>query len=199
MIAINLLPDEFRAVERKTLKLPFLKYAVIGGVIFSLITAGLYVDFLAASIKLGRIQKEWEKIQPQFQVLNQLRGEVEGTLKQEKDFMQTFVTSQRSLTRLIMWVSELLPETAWLVEIQMERAGEGDHFLVKGLSLPTKEKSSIEQIEIFLQRMKEKLPDAKLSLTTTRQTLEGVELTQFVANFDWGIAGAHEVHPGTKA
>ena len=68
----------------------------------------------------------------------------------------------------------------------MERKQDGGRLFIKGLSLPSKEKSSIEAIEIYLHQLKEKIPDANLSLTTTRQTIEGTELTQFTANFAWG-------------
>ncbi len=186
MITVNLLPKEFRVrPQSKTSVLP-LKIAAIFGVLFSLLTVYFYWDILKANSELKRIQAQGASLQPQAAALQALEEEVEKKIKPEKFFLESFVMAQRPLTSLIAWASELLPESIWLTALEMEREGEGGHFLLKGLALPSREKSSIEAIEIYLHSLKEKMPESELSLTTTRQAMEGRELTQFTASFEWG-------------
>ena len=186
MILVNLLPEEFRIQKSRIPDLPKVKVAIAVGVFLVLVTAYLYVDYLMATSRLKKIEAEWRKISPQAAVLQQLQAEVEGTLKQEKEFMEHFATSPRPLTSIMTWVSDFLPENSWLTEMKMEQDGKGGHLMLKGLSLPSKGKSTIEMIESYLHQLKEKMPETNLSLTTTRETTEQIELTQFTAVFDFG-------------
>ena len=186
MITINLLPEEMLASKTKGHKIPVRKVGAGAGILFAVLTVCFYVDFLVASVRLRKLESQWNTLQPQSLGLKKLQGEVEGELKSERDFLKGSVTAEKPLTHLLLWVSEFLPESAWLTELQLDRAGEGGEFLVKGLCLPSKGRSSIEQIETYLHQLKGKMPDAVLSLTTTRQKIEGAELTQFTAHFGWG-------------
>ena len=186
MITINLLPEEFRPQIKSEKKVSYVRLAAVFGALFALLTVYLYADLLVANGQLKKVQAEWSKIQPQSVELKQLENDVEKVQRPEKVFLESFVTAQRPLTFFMVWVSEFLPEGIWLTEFQMERKQDGGHLFIKGLALPSKEKSSIESIELYLNQMKMKIPDANLSLTTTRQMVEGRELTQFAANFDWG-------------
>lgn len=187
MIEINLLPEEFRIKENASAKvdIPALKLAIGAGVLLVLLTAYFYVDFLLSAGKLKKLEARWREVQPQALVLNRLQSEVEGVLKTERDFLKLFVTNERPLTHTLTWLSEFLPETAWLTEVKMQHNAEASNLVVKGLCLPTKEKSSIEHIEDYLHQLKQRMQDAKLSLTTTRQIKDEIEVTQFVAVFDW--------------
>ncbi len=190
MITINLLPEEFRVREKIHINIPWLP-AVIGAAgIFLLLTGFFYVDYWLSKAKLSRVNKEWEVIQPQSQRLQQLEQEVETKLKPENVFLNSFVTAEKPLTNMLLWVSEYASATMWLVEFKMERVGEGGKLYVKGLTLPSKEKSSIEFIESYLHELKKQMPDADLSLTTSRQKIKEVELTQFIATFEWGLKPA---------
>ena len=185
MIRINLLPEEFRVAPKRAEKIPLVKVAIAIGVVFAVLTAFFYIDYLLALTQRNQVQSRWEQVQPETLSLNQLRSEVEGTLKPEKDFFEQYVDTATSLTNLMMWVSQYLPETAWLTELKLEYGEKGAEFLVKGLCFSTKEKSSIEQVENYTQQLKAKIPSANLNLTTTRQELEGNQLTQFAILFNW--------------
>ena len=186
MIFINLLPEEFRVVVKPKQDVPVKKLASVAGLIFLLLTVYFYIDYFIAKGKLSKMEVSWQKVQPQSLELSALEQEVQYKLKPEKAFLEKFVTTDRPLTHLLAWASEYLPESAWLSELTMERKGEAGRFFVKGLALPSKESSSIEFIEAYLHSLKKEMPDADLSLTTTRRKMEGVELTQFIANFKWG-------------
>lgn len=186
MIKVNLLPEEFRIIHKDVDHGKYYKYALIGGGLFLLATVFLFIDFLFSYSRYSKIQKEWHVIEPQAQELNDLRSDVEGDLKKEKDFVEQFVVTKRPLTSIMMWCSEILPESAWLTELQLKLDKDTGRLLVKGLALPSKEISSIGIIEKFLQELKRKMPDSSLSLMTTRQQMENTDLTQFTANFSWG-------------
>lgn len=186
MITINLLPEELRAGGKKMARIPALKIGLGAGILVLVLTFVGYIDLIGSKNRLKKLENEWFSIQPQSQALGQLQQEVETVLKPEKAFWEQFVTARTPLTHKLTWVSEFLPPTAWLLEIKMERKGNSENFFVKGLALPAKTKSSIAQIETYLHDLKDKMPDANLSLTTTRQKFEETELTQFVANFQWG-------------
>ena len=157
---------------------------------FVLLTVYFYVDYLGAKAKLSTLRAEWSVMEPQSKDLQKLEQEVQNTLKPERDFLAAFVATERPLTHYLAWLSEALPEKIWLVELKMDRGANGESLFIKGLSLPSKEKSSIEHIENYLNQLKQKMPDADLTLTTTRQTTDNVEMTQFIANFQWGEAEA---------
>lgn len=187
MITINLLPEEFRAAEKKSSKYPVIPIAIGAGVLFILLTIFFYFDYISANISLNKLNKESVTILPQSQRLKQLDTEVQEILKPENVFLNRFVTADRPATPMLSWVSEFLPPAAWLTELKLTREGEGGKIFIKGMSIPTKEKSSIEQIEAYVHQLKAKMPDANLSLTTSRQNIKNVEVTEFVANLEWGM------------
>lgn len=187
MITINLLPQELRHETKTTRQIPAKKVAIAAGAVFILLTLFFDIDLLLSHSKLRSLEKKWIELQPGSDGLKRLQSEVDSQLKPEKEFMDKYVTSPKPMTFILIWLSEFLPETTWLTEVTMERKGEGCDLLLRGLALPSKEKSSIEHIEEYLNHLQEKIPESKLSLTTTRQEIEQVELTQFTAHFTWGI------------
>lgn len=187
MITINLLPQEFRVKEKVSIQLPWLKGAILAGGLVGVLTLWFYADFWMSKAKFAQTDKEWQFMQPQSQRLLQLEQEVNTKLKPENVFLNSFVTADKPLTLMMSWVNEFLPPTTWITELKMERLGEGGSLYIKGMTLPSKEKSSIEFIEIYLHQLKEKMPDADLSLTTSRKKMKEVEVTQFIATFEWGL------------
>lgn len=186
MITINLLPEELRIKEKVQQKeIPILKIALGAGIFFILLSILFYFDYLGAKAKLKKTNAQWVIVQPQSAVLNSLQSEVETVLKTEKDFLHRFVAAEMPLTHVLQWISDYLPERAWLTGVRLENNSDKHNLVIRGLCLPSKETSSIEFIEIYLHQLKEKMPKTKLSLTTARQIKDGMELTQFTAIFEW--------------
>ncbi len=185
MIEINLLPPEFVLAKKEAAKPPYYQMALVGGILFFILTMFFYFSFLSGRDRLKKLDVEWQMIQPEYRVLTQLQKDLDGNVKVEKEFMQRFVTTQRPLTNVLGWLSEYLPSTAWLAEVRLGREGASENLFIRGLATPSRDRSSIEQIEEYLHQLKVQMPDARLSLTTTRQKIEGNEITQFIANFTW--------------
>ncbi|HTL48744.1 MAG TPA: hypothetical protein VL688_11860 [Verrucomicrobiae bacterium] len=191
MLEINLLPEEFRVKEKaQTTQLPLVKIGIAAGACLALLTVFFYFDYLGSNARLKKLDAEWKEVQPQAQVLNNLKNEVENVLKTEKDFLERFVTTQRPLTQVLEWLSGNLPESGWLTGVSLKHQAQKRDLVIQGLCLATKEKSSIESIELYLHQLKELMPETKLSLTTSRQIVENVELTQFTAIFQWDTGEA---------
>ncbi|MSR76978.1 MAG: CDP-alcohol phosphatidyltransferase family protein [Candidatus Omnitrophica bacterium] len=185
MIQINLLPAELRVKHQNPNQGTYLRIAVGVGVFISLLTLYFYADFWIVSGKINGLDGKWKQVQPQSLELNALKTEVEGPLKQEREFLQQFVTTQKPVTYLMAWANKLLPEGAWLDEMSLKRDSGKVNFVLHGSCMNTKSRTSIEQIEIYLQGFKEKMPDARLTLKTARMDIAQTELTQFTAKFSW--------------
>lgn len=188
MITINLLPEELRVTVKKTGgsgKNQVVRIVILLVAIFVLITLFFYVNFLTVSAKYSSVDKEWDKKRPEYKALTQLRDDIDGELKTEKDFMENFVTTHQPLTYILQWASEFLPENAWLSEVNMLREQGVGKLVVRGSAFSSKEKSSIAVIEEYLQHLKNNLPQGTLSLTTTRIEIGAIPITQFNATYTW--------------
>jgi len=191
MLEINLLPEEFRIqVKEAAPEIPALKIAVGVAVLFSILTLWFYFDYVGSQAKLKKLDAEWKVVQPQALELSNLKSELEGVIKPERDFLKSFVTTERPLKLILQWISEYLPEGAWLTGLSLRHESAKRSLVIQGLCLSSKDVSSIEAIELFLHNLKEQMPETKLSLTTSRQIFEGVELTQFTSVFQWEMKGA---------
>ncbi len=186
MIKINLLPTELRMRKKIRLNIPYIPLIVLGVVLFLAITVILYIDFLATKSQYQKVQAEWQRLSPQMGQLRTLQSKVEVELKGEKDFLEKYMLSEAPMTQVLSWVSEFLPERGWLTEVKIQNEGDARQLVLQGIALPVRTKTSIEQIEEYLQKLKSKLPESRLNLTTARQVSDEVEGTSFVATFDWG-------------
>lgn len=185
MIKINLLPPEYRIRDRGASQSAAYRAGFAACLLFALLSFYFYMEYRNLKSEFTVLSAQWAKIQPDSQNIDSLELEVQETLKAERDFLANFVTTSVPLTSLLIAISEHLPETAWILELQMERKGDGGNLFLKGLALPSPEHSSIEEIEPYLHQLKAQMPGGQLRLTTTRLTTEGTELTQFIANFEW--------------
>lgn len=185
MIQVNLLPPEFRQKVKSPQQGKYILLAVLGVLIFVIMTLILFADFVRSSAGLNKLERKWNGLQPQSVALTNLQKEVEGSLRQERKFMEQFVTTQLPLTHLLQWASEFLPETAWLTEERLTRNEGVVNWLLKGNCLSSKTLTSIEHIEKYLGDLKVRIPDSKLILRTNRMMIGDTEVTEFIANFSW--------------
>jgi Tfp pilus assembly protein PilN len=153
-----------------------------------LLTLFFYGDYLRARSTYKNVQKEWARLNPLMSKLKAMEAQIEIEMRGEKEFLEKSVLNKDSMTQLLSWVSEYLPPKGWLTELKAERDGEGYRLILKGVVLPSRAQTGIEQIEAYMQQLKAKLPPkAKLSLTTSKESKEKSEGTAFVAEWDWGV------------
>lgn len=187
MILINLLPSQLR---RESSFHPFLRnkrrLAKWGGTIFVVLTLLFYFHYQFSLKTFRELEVRWLSLQKGVQRVNELQQKMEEGVVVEKQFLDHYVTSSFPVTTILSAVSEFLPDSIWLLELKVSRQPKESTFLVKGFSLPFNLRSSIQDIERYLQAMKEKFPPkTELILTTSRQTKENRELTLFTAVFKW--------------
>lgn len=190
MITINLLPEEYKSKKRATTLKPYLPLAFLLGIIFLLLTLFFYVDYLKTLKAYGLVRKEWEQLSPQMKQLKALESRVEIEMQAEKDFLEKNVLNTESTARILQWVSEYLPPRGWLTELKFEREGEGGRLLLQGAVFSMGSQTAIEQIEVYMRNLKEKLPSGEFTLTTAKQDDKKSEGMAFTATFDWGVKKA---------
>lgn len=188
MIKINLLPQDLRKGKRNATRIPYIPLVILAGVLFLLMTLFFYGDFLKARSAYKVVQKEWARLNPLMGQLKALENKIEIQMRGEKDFLEKNVLNAESMTQILVWASEFLPPKGWLTELKAEREGEGCRLTLKGVVLPSRAQTGIEQIEEYLRKMKAQLPPQTVfSLTTSKESSEKYEGTAFVANLEWGV------------
>lgn len=188
MIKINLLPPELHKRKKTTTRIPYIPLAVLACVLFLLLTLFFYGDYLRARSAYKSVKKEWVRLTPLMSQLKAMETKIEVEMRGEKDFLEMNVLGGDSMTRILFWASEFLPSGGWLTELKCERDGEGCRLALKGVVLPSRTQTGIEQIEEYMQKLKAQLPpQAKLALMTSKDTDENGEGTAFAAHWDWGV------------
>jgi Tfp pilus assembly protein PilN len=187
MIKINLLPIECRKANKKASPIPYLPLIILGSVLFLLLTLFFYVDYLSTRTAYVKVRKEWIRLSPLMAQLKSMENKVDVEMKGEKAFLEANVLNTQPITRILMWASEFLPPRCWLTNLEIERQGEGSHLELEGVVFPSNNRTGIEHIEGFLNKLKMQLSTATLTLTTSKTSTKDVEGTSFVAHFEWGM------------
>lgn len=187
MIRVNVIPAEFRQEGSRARRvLPSQKIFRVAGIIFLALTSIFYIQYWIDGRRSAQLQGEWARVQQDVRRIEQIRKEMEGGAKAESIFLEKHVLSSFPATNVLNWVSEFIPEGAWLTEMRLTRHPTENGLILKGVAIASRSQSSVQKIEAFLRMLKEKFPsDTKLILTTTREQKERRELTLFTAAFKW--------------
>ena len=187
MILINLLPTEFRKAAFGDPKMRrWIRLLQASGALFAGLTLIFYVQYLLESRTLKTLQNQWQSLEADAQRVQQIRDEMAQGSGAEKKFIEGFIISPFLATQILSGVSELLPDSIWLLELRLVRQPQNNSLLVKGMSLSGKDRTSVQKIEKYLGDLKAIFPEnIELVLTTSRQQKDRVELTFFTAIFKW--------------
>ena len=186
MIRINLLPPEFRKETNKRWFIPSPRVIKMLGVAFLGVTFLFYAHYLFGIRGLKKLQAQWMSVQNDSQRVDALKKKIEEGSKSEKTFLENNMLSSVQTAFILQRTSELLPDLTWLEELRVTRESKENTFQLKGYSLPSPAKSSIQEIEKYLRAIKECLPkEATMNLKTTRQTKGKQELTFFTVVYKW--------------
>jgi len=188
VIHINLLPPELRTNGKKlfTLSAKQKKILIAVGAVLAILTVIFYIQYQLSLRALRQLQGKWTTLQKDIVRVSNLQSQLESGDKKEKAFLEHDVTSPLSLTAVLNALNQYLPDSVWLIEIKFARQPKESTFLVRGLSLPSSQHSSIQDVEKYLRDLKQTFPpETELVLTTSRQMKENKELTLFTAIFKW--------------
>lgn len=200
MIKINLLPPVFRVAKKKKKKpvdakaagtavdlnsLPWKWIAIVAGALFFILTLYFYFDFMKLNKKMSGINANMAIDQPKMQGLKVLENEVANTLIPERDFLMTNVLNKTPITNVLQKLSEDLSDGIWLDGFTMNNSGKERSFQMKGLATNIENKTNIEQIEEYLQKLKSVVPNSQFTYSTSTQTFEKSPVTAFNAEYKW--------------
>jgi hypothetical protein len=187
MILVNLLPAEFRRdATHHGPSWPKKNIARAGAIVFLALTGIFYIQYLFGMKTLKGLESRRLAIQQDLQRVDRNRMEMEAGSKGERTFLENYAIPPFQTTSILSSVSQTLPNSIWIVELKVLRLPKDNTLLLKGVSLPSGEKSSVHEIEKYLRDLKDQFPgNAELVLTTSRQQKERMELTLFTAVFKW--------------
>ena len=200
MILINLLPQELRIKETKKLNIPYRSIAVVIFSIFLLLA--LYNLFLFI-----RIREEHRKLSKQWKTLEQRSGEADllakelgATIVTEVDFYDALVDPPLETARILNFVGDLIPDGAWLTQLDFQRSNKDMQLVLNGFSKSTGKASRLIDIQNFANAMKDKMeqllgpasqanPDIKkkirvaVATSSQKSDAEKAETIQFTTTF----------------
>lgn len=187
MILVNLLPSQLRHRKGGTeVTLPKKQIGKIVFVLFLSVTAVFYVQYFISLHSIKGLRNRWALLQSDLLRVDKLRGELESGSKAEHSSLDKYVLSNYRTTEILSSISESIPDSIWLIELRVLRDAGGNTLVLKGAARSKKGRSSLQDIEKYLRDLKAKSPpNTELSLTTTRQEKEMMELTLFTAVFKW--------------
>ena len=199
MIFINLLPSESRVKEAKKLNLPYRQMGVLVFIIF--LVLALYNLFLFVRVRgeYRKLVRQWQSMAERSNEAEALEKDLGAAILSEVDFYDSFVDPTLEAARVLNAVGALLPGTAWLSELKLQRRKKEVELILIGSSRSGLRGSLLIEIQNFVNELKGKIdpfigpvtqmnPDVKkqikVALTTSSKKGEaGWEITEFTATF----------------
>ena len=197
MITINLLPEELRFKEIKHPNVPYKKIAVV--VFFLVLSLSIYnlIVYVRVRSEYANLQKQWNQLADKSAQADALEKELGSSIIAEVDFYDGFVEPPLSTARILNSISDLIPKSVWLNEINFSRKKKDLNLKVVGLSQSTAGSSKLIEIQNFANLLKVEMdkflssdsinlaPEnrLKVAVTTSSKTSGNLDLTQFTANF----------------
>ena len=199
MITINLLPEELRFKEIKHIHIPYEKIAF--GVFFIVLVLSIYnlIVYVQVRSEYGNLQKQWTQMAEKSAQADVLEKELGSSIMAEVDFYDSFVDPPLATAQVLNFISDLIPKSAWLTEINFNRKKKDLDLVVIGLSQSGGASSKLVDIQNFANTLKEEMqkflgPISQANLavksqlkaavtTSSKKTSENHDLTQFTATF----------------
>jgi Tfp pilus assembly protein PilN len=206
MIKINLLPEEYRLVE--TRKRSFSPQKILFSAFFFVLVASLYQFFVYANIRqrIHQLDLETAQLSEPSKEVEQLDQAINTKLVPEKSFLNQYVVPNFLVAEVLNVLSDALPESVWLSELNIRRDDGGIRLDVTGYSRITSKQIAVAQIQEYMNSVKTKLEEfflekdpasaekkqdkdkiffkeVKAILTTNLREISGAEAMQFTASF----------------
>ena len=190
MITINLLPEELRLKEVKHINIPYQKIVFGIFLIVFLLTIYNLIVYIRVRSEFGALQKQWNQMAEKSGQADALESELGSSINAEVDFYDSWVDPPLATARVLNLISDLIPKSVWLTEINFSRNKKDLNLVVIGLSQSGGATSKLVDIQNFANTLKsemEKVTDKsrlKVAITTSsKKTAENTDQTQFTANF----------------
>lgn len=194
MITINLLPEELRLKEAKQIHIPYQKIAFgVFLIVFILTVYNLFV-YIRVRSEYGSLQKQWNQMAEKSGQADALESELGSSINAEVDFYDSWVDPPLATARILNLISDFIPKSVWLTEINFVRNKKDLDLVVIGLSQSSGATSKLVDIQNFANTLKSEMEkimakgSLKVAITTSsKKTAENTDQTQFTANFSTPI------------
>jgi hypothetical protein len=159
MILINLLPTEFRVREKTKYEIPYKLIAISGFVLFLLLS--LYNLFLFVRIREEQraLKGQWEHLARPSAEADMLQRELGMQVVAEIDFYDTFVDPDLEVARVLNLVSDLIPKSLTLVDLQFVRKAREFKLMLRGISESPSQDSKLIEIQNYVNGLKDQLEE----------------------------------------
>ena len=159
MIFINLLPHELRVKETKRINIPYRPIAF--GIFLIFLLLSLYNLFLFIKIREQHrsLFKQWKALEPRSNEADLLERELGATIVTEVDFYDGMVDPPLETARILNLVSDLIPEGAWLTQLDFKRDNKDMQLILNGLAKASGKSSKLIEIQNFANGLKDKMEE----------------------------------------
>ena len=199
MITINLLPEELRFKEVKHIHIPYQKIAF--GIFFFVLILTIYnlIMYVRVRGEYGTLQKQWNQLAEKSAQADALEQELGSAITAEVDFYDSFIDSPLATARILNLISDLVPKSVWLSEINFAWDKKDLDLTIIGFSRSVASASKLIDIQNFANTLKNEMDKfigpvsqvnqavinhLKVAVTTSsKKTLDNTDLTQFTATF----------------
>ncbi len=197
MILINLLPQEMRLKESKYIRIPYIKIAIGIFLLVFVLTIYNLIVYVRIRGEYGTLQKQWNRLAEKSAQANALENELGSSITTEVDFYDSLVDPTLSTARILNIISDLIPKSVWLTELNFSRKKKDLDLTLVGMSNSLGETSKLVDIQNFINSLKAEMEkfisppmqtnqavkgNLKASVTTSSTKSENMDVTQFNAS-----------------
>ena len=159
MILINLLPQELRIKETKKINIPYRPIALVIFLIFLFLSIYNLFLFIRIREQHRNFSKQWKVLEPRSNEANLLERELGATIVTEVDFYDGLVDPPLETARILNLVSDLIPESAWLTQLDFKRDNRDMQLILNGLARASGKASKLIEIQNFANGLKDKMEE----------------------------------------
>lgn len=160
MILINLLPQELRIKEIKRINIPYRPIAFVIFLIFLLLSLYNLFLFIRVRERHRNFSKQWKALEPRSNEADLLERELGATIVTEVDFYDGLVDPPLETARILNLVSDLIPESAWLTQLEFKRDNKDMQLILNGLARTSGKASKLIEIQNFANGLKDKMEES---------------------------------------
>ena len=159
MILINLLPQELRIKEIKKINIPYRPIAFVIFLIFLLLSLYNLFLFIRVREQYRNFSRQWKTLEPRSNEADLLERELGATIVTEVDFYDGSVDPPLETARILNLVSDLIPESAWLTQLDFKRDNKDIQLVLNGLAKVSGKGSKLIEIQNFANGLKDKMEE----------------------------------------
>jgi len=159
MILINLLPQEYRILEKPKSKITYQHIFVAAFALFLLFSVYHLFLYLQIHQENRSLNAQWESLKVSNAQADQLITELGSSILAEVDFYDAFVDPSLQAARILNLVSDLIPKNLFLTEVKFLRKGHEFQVFLLGVSETPRAGTTLVEIQNYANGIKKQLEE----------------------------------------